>query len=182
MKRFAGPFLALALLALAACQPERHTPRDYYAILPELVRVADADARENAYGPRPEGPLFVDVASFAGGGYFVTHQTLNRDSITAAMNLPAGAVRLDDARAGLVLEDSSGFGGRYVQQYGVVVRMNLTKWDAESISATVTNYTTDRRSFPTDICRRVLRVDFAKTDGAWKKTEQAVRKRCEDPD
>jgi hypothetical protein len=181
MKRIAVPLLAAALLALAACQPKRHTAQDFYAILPELVRAADADARQNAYGPRPEGPLFIDAESFAGGGFFVVRQVLDRDSVLAAMRRP-DAVKVAHAREGLVLDDSTGFGGRWVREYGVVLRMNLTKWDAESISATVTSYTTDRRSFPPDICRRVLRFEFRKTGGAWKKSAEEVRKKCEDPD
>ena len=177
--RFA-PLAVCALALLAACQPERHTAQDYYAILPQLVRFVEDDARKEAEGRPAEGPLFVHAHSFAGGGWQLTRQNLDRDSVMAAIDRP-GARNTTPPEA-LVLEDSSGFGGRWVREYGVLLHMNLVKWDARSVSATVTSYTTDRRAFPTDICRRVWRVEFREEGGRWRQSGQELRKACDDPD
>lgn len=186
------PLVAIALALLGACAPERPTVQDYHAILPDLVRYAEQDARREAQGQPSEGPLWVDSASFAGGGFTLTRQTLDRDSVVAAMRNP-------DARAVahqqvIMLRDTgetvgSGEemlgmdGGRWVREYGVLLRMNLTKWEPGEIAATVTSYTTDRRSWPTGICRRVLRLTYARQDdGSWRRSSAEVRKRCDDPD
>lgn len=189
---FRSALLLLATL-LPACAPERPSVQDYYAILPDLVRFTEADARAAAQGQPSAGPLWVDSASFAGGGFTITRQPLNRDSVVAAMQNP-------DARAvshqqvimlrdtGDVTADGGGDmlgvdGGRWVREYGVLLRMNLTKWEPGEIVATVTSYTTDRRNWPTNICRRVLRVTYAKQDdGTWRRTGSEVRKQCDDPD
>lgn len=183
--------LAAALAVLGACAPERPTVQDYHAILPDLVRYAEQDARKEAQGQPSQGPLWVDSASFAGGGYTLTRQTLDRDSIIAAMQNP-------DARAVahqqvIMLRDTGETagggemlgmdGGRWVREYGVLVRMNLTRWKPGEIEALVTTYTTDRRNWPTNICRRVLRLTYAKQDdGSWQRANAEVRKRCDDPD
>lgn len=186
----------LALLALLpACQPERPTVRDYYAILPDLVRATEADARQEAQGQPSRGPLFIDANSFAGGGFTLTRQTLDRDSVMAAIAYP-GAVKATPQEA-IVIRDTGEVtapaggdaaslameGGRWVKEYGVLLHLNLAKWEPGEISATVTSFTTDRRTWPTGVCRRVLRVTYGKQDdGAWRRTGSEVRKRCDDPD
>lgn len=183
--------LAAALAVLGACAPERPTVQDYHAVLPDLVRHAEADARKEAQGQPSQGPLWVDSASFAGGGYTLTRQTLDRDSIIAAMRNPD--VRAVAHQQVIMLRDTGETvgggemlgmdGGRWVREYGVLVRMNLTRWKPGEIEAIVTTYTTDRRNWPTSICRRVLRLTYGKQDdGSWQRANSEVRKRCDDPD
>jgi hypothetical protein len=194
MKRVRLAVPALLLLAFAACGGADYMPRDYYALLPDLVRFADADARQNAtVGGRPSGPLWIDVKSFAGGGWQLTGQTLNRDTVFARMALPE-AQRVEKPQDALVIQDTgtvavspeaaAGFaGGRWVKSYGVMVHLNLVKSDSREIAATVTSYATDRRSWPTGICRRVQRVTYQKdASGAWKRVKNELRKGCDDPD
>ena len=182
-----------ALLALAACSHTDYTERDYYAILPDLVRFTDQDARQNAGGTRPAGPTWVDVKSFAGGGWQLTGKTLTRDSAWAHIGNPA-AQRVEKPQDALVIQDTgtvavspeavAGFaGGRWVKGYGVLLHLNLVKADNQEVAATVTSFTTDRRSWPTGICRRVQRVTYRKdAAGAWQRSKNELRKRCEDPD
>lgn len=192
MKRIS---LAIPLLAVAAaCQGERPTVQDYHAILPDLVRHTEADARKEAKGPPGQGPLFIDANSFAGGGFTLTRQTLDRDSLMAAMRYPGAqkvtppeVIMIRDtgtapaAPAGGLLPGMEG--GRWVREYGVLLHMNLTRWQPGEIAATVTSYTTDRSTWPTGICRRVLRVTYEQQDdGSWGRKESEVRRRCEDPD
>jgi hypothetical protein len=183
MKRTAAPLAALALLALAACQPRRPGLEDYYAILPELVRAVEADARQNAAGRPAEGPLFLDLESFAGGGWQLTKQRTSRDSVWAAIAHPgARPARPDSA---LVLEDSMSVGGRFVREYGVFERLHLVKWEPGEIAVTIASYTTDRRRWPTDVCERVLRVTFRRQGegepARWTQSDTEVRLECDDP-
>lgn len=183
----------LALLALSACSGPSYTERDYYALLPDVIRFADADARQNAGGAKPEGPLHVDIKSFAGGGWQLTGETFNRDSVWAHVGNPQ-ALRVEEPQAALVIQDTgtvaatpeavAGFaGGRWVKGYGVMVHLNLVKADSKEIAVTVTSYATDRRSWPTGICRRVQRITYQKDDaGAWKRVKNELRKGCDDPD
>lgn len=188
-------FPAALLALLPACQPERPTVQDYYAILPDLVRVTEADARREAQGQPSQGPLFIDANSFAGGGFTLTRQTLNRDSLMAAIAYP-GAVKATPQEA-IVIRDTGEVaaptggdaaslamqGGRWVREYGVLLHLNLAKWEPGEIVATVTSFTTDRRTWPTGVCRRVLRVTYRKQEnGSWQRTGSEVRKRCDDPD
>jgi len=189
--RLAAP--ALLALTLAACSG-RWTPTDYYALLPDLVRFADADARQNAGPPQPpSGPLWLDVKSFAGGGWQLTGKTLDRDSVFARMAMP-NAQRVEKPQDALVFQDTgtvaatpeaaAGFaGGRWVKSYGVMLHLNQVKADSREIVATVTSYVTDRRSWPTGICRRIQRVTYQKdASGAWKRVKNELRKGCDDPD
>ena len=180
MKRFRNAAAALLALAAAACQPERHTAADYYAILPELVSIAERDAREHAAGQPSAGPVMVDPETFRGGGWQVTRQYLDVDSIFAAVKRPdARLVPHDQA---LILEDSLGIGGRWVREYGVWLRIPLMKWDSDELTATIASYTTDRREWPTDICERVLRVSFRQTDeDQWAHSGTEVRYECDTP-
>jgi len=193
MTRVRLTLLSLAALSLAACTT-RYGAADYYAILPDLVRFADADARQAAApGGRPAGPLWIDAKSFAGGGWQLTGQTLDRDSVMARIGDPA-AQRVERPQDALVIQDTgtvaaspeamSGFaGGRWVKSYGVMVHLNLVKSDSKEIAATVTSFATDRRSWPTGICRRVQRVTYRKdAAGAWKRVKNELRKGCDDPD
>jgi hypothetical protein len=187
--------LAFALLSLplAACGRTEYTAADYYSVLPDLVRFTDTDARQNAGGNPPAGPLYVDVKSFAGGGWQLTGKTLSRDSVMARLANPA-AVRVEKPQDALVIQDTgtvaaspeavAGFaGGRWVKSYGVLVHLNLVKADNREIAATVTSFATDRRTWPTGICRRVQRVTYQKDpSGAWKRVKNELRKACEDPD
>jgi hypothetical protein len=185
--------LALLALPLAACTTE-YTVGDYYALLPDLVRFADADARQAASpGGRPAGPLWIDVKSFAGGGWQLTGQTLNRDTVMARIGDPA-AQRVEKPQDALMIQDTgtvaaspeavAGFaGGRWVKSYGVMLHLNLVKADSREIAVTVTSYATDRRRWPTGICRRVQRVTYQKdAAGAWKRVKNELRKGCDDPD
>jgi hypothetical protein len=194
MKRVRLTLPALLAVALAACGSTRYTTGDYYAILPDLARFADADARQNAtVGGRPSGPVWIDVKSFAGGGWQLTGKTLSRDSVFARMALPE-AQRVEKPQDALVIQDTgtvvaspeaaAGFaGGRWVKSYGVMLHLNLVKSDSREIAATITSYATDRRSWPTGICRRVQRVTYQKdASGAWKRVKNELRKACDDPD
>ncbi|HEU4560140.1 MAG TPA: hypothetical protein VFS20_19980 [Longimicrobium sp.] len=189
------PFLIalLALASLAACGGRAHTVNDYYAILPDLVRFAQADAAGNVGPRKPEGPVWIDVKSFSGGAWQLTDQTVSRDSVFAHVGVP-GVQRVEKPQDALVIQDTgtvaaspealAGFaGGRWVRSYGTLLHLNLVKADAKEIAVTVTSYVTDRREWPTDICRRVIRLTYAKNEaGAWQRTGNEVRKRCEDPD
>ena len=180
MKRFRLTAAALLVLAAAACQPERHTAADYYAVLPQLVAVAERDAREHALGQPSAGPVFVDIDSFRGGGWQVTREYLDRDSLFAALGLPAA--RRATPQEALILEDTVGMGGRWVREYGVLLRLNLMKWEPDEMTATIANYTTDRREWPTDICERVLRVSFRQTgEDRWAHSGTEVRYECDTP-
>jgi hypothetical protein len=185
--------LALAALSLGACNTTEYTTKDYWAILPDVVRRADADARQAAKAKPPEGPVWIDVNSFAGGGWQLTGDHLNRDSVMAHVANPA-AQRVDKPQDALVIQDTGTVAaqpealpglnsGRYVKGYGVLLHLNLVKADNREIAVTVTNYATDRSVWPTGICRRVLRVTYRKNpQGAWGQTKTEVRRRCEDPD
>jgi hypothetical protein len=184
---------ALLAVALAACSSARYTLDDYYAILPDLVRFSNTDARQNSGGEAPTGPVWIDVKSFAGGGWQLTGETLSRDSVMSRIGDPA-AQRVEKPQDALVIQDTgtvatspeavAGFaGGRWVKSYGVMVHLNLVKADSREIAATVTSYATDRRSWPTGICRRVQRVTYQKdASGAWKRVKNELRKGCDDPD
>ena len=185
---------ALLAAALAGCGSTRYTTADYYALLPDLVRFADAYARQNAAtGGRPAGPVWIDVKSFAGGGWQLTGKTLDRDSVFARMALPE-AQRVEKPQDALMIQDTgtvaaspeamAGFaGGRWVKSYGVMLHLNQVKADSREIVATVTSYATDRRNWPTGICRRVQRVTYQKdASGAWKRVKNELRKGCDDPD
>lgn len=186
------PF-ALALLALAACGGSEYTMQDYYSLLPDVVRFAYADARTAAQPKPPEGPVWIDVNSFAGGGWQLTEQKLDRDSVMAHIGLP-GAQRIGKPQEAIMLEDTgtvaatpeavAGFtGGRWIRGYGVMLHLNLVKADNQEIAVTVTSYATDRRTWPTGICRRVQRLTYRKDPGgAWKRTRNELRKGCDDPD
>jgi hypothetical protein len=186
-------FLVAALAPLAACNTREYSKADFYAVLPQLVRYADADARDSASGRRPEGPLYVDVNSFAGGGWQLTGENYNRDTVMLNVGNPS-AVRVNKPQEALVIQDTGTVeataeaaaglsGGRWVRGYGVMLHLNLVKADNHEIAATVTSYATDRREWPTDICRRVLRVTFRKdAQGAWARTRTDRRKGCDDPD
>lgn len=185
--------LALALLALAACHEAEYTVQDYWSLLPDVVRFADADARQAAHPKPPEGPLWIDVNSFAGGGWQLTEQKLNRDSVMAHIALPQ-AQRISKPQEVIMLEDTgtvaatpeavAGFtGGRWIKGYGVMLHLNLVKADNREIAVTVTSYATDRRSWPTGICRRVQRLTYRRdAGGAWKRAKAELRKGCDDPD
>ena len=191
MKRV-RPF-TLALLVLAACDSVDYTVKDYWAILPDVVRFTDADARQNAGGKRPEGPLWIDVNSFAGGGWQLTGEKLNRDSVMAHIAIPGGQ-RVEKPQDAIMLQDTgtvaatpeamAGFsGGRWIRGYGVLLHLNLVKADNREIAVTVTSYATDRRSWPTGICRRIQRVTYRKgAAGAWQRVKNDLRKGCNDPD
>jgi hypothetical protein len=191
MKRV-RPF-ALALLALAACDTVDYSVKDYWAILPDVVRFADADARQNVGAKRPQGPLWVDVNSFAGGGWQLTQVQLNRDSVMAHVAVP-GVQRVEKPQEAIMLQDTgtveatpeamAGFsGGRWIRGYGVLLHLNLVKADNQEIAVTVTSYATDRRIWPTGICRRIERLTYRKdASGAWKRTKNELRKGCSDPD
>lgn len=191
MKRV-QPF-ALALLALAACGGNDYTVRDYYDILPDVVRFADTDARHSSQPKPPEGPLWIDVNSFAGGGWQLTQQRLDRDSVMAHLGAP-DARRIDKPQQVIMLEDTgtvaatpeamAGFtGGRWIRGYGVMLHLNLVKADNREIAVTITSYATDRRNWPTGICRRVQRLTYRKdAGGAWKRAKTELRKACDDPD
>ncbi len=187
------PLLLLALLPLAACGGNDYTTRDYHAILPDVVRFADADARQNIGPKRPEGPLWIDVKSFAGGSWQLTGEAENRDSVFAHISNP-NAQRVERPQDAVMIQDTgtvaaspeamAGFaGGRWVRGYGVLLHLNLVKADSREIMVSVTSYATDRRKWPTDICRRVVRAMYRKNPaGAWQRSGSEVRKRCEDPD
>ncbi|HYH83119.1 MAG TPA: hypothetical protein VEX86_25210 [Longimicrobium sp.] len=186
-------FALLALVPLAACGGREYTAADFHSILPDLVRFADADARQNIGPKRPEGPLWIDVKSFASGSWQVTGETANHDTLFARIANPA-AQRVERPQHALVIQDTgtvaaspeamAGFaGGRWVRGYGVLLHLNLVKADSREMVVTVTSYATDRRKWPTDICRRVLRVVYRKNDaGVLRRSGSEVRKRCEDPD
>src|SRR5207237_3593800 len=104
MKRV-RPFALGLLAALAACGGRDYTAKDFYGFLPDLVRFADADARQAAAPKPPEGPLWIDVNSFAGGAWQLTYQKMERDSVMAHLGVP-GAQKIGKPQEAIMLEDT----------------------------------------------------------------------------
>ncbi|HEX2203728.1 MAG TPA: hypothetical protein VHG91_10535 [Longimicrobium sp.] len=172
--------LVAALALSGACSSERPTVQDYYALLPDLVRALEEDGRRNAQGQPSAGPLWVDAASFTGGAWQLTRERVPTDSIVAAMRRPDA--RPATPKEALITEDTSGVGGRWVREYGVLARVNLVKWEPGEVAVTAANYTTDRRPWPTDICERVLRITYRNTgEGRWERAGTEVRYECDTP-
>ena len=169
------PLLPLALAALAACGGGRPSKADYLALAPLIVQFMEADARANMLGQASNGPLWVDGKGFAALGGEVTGDTVSRESVLAAIGRGNDA----EPRQVLLADEESGFGGRWVREYGIYVSPNVGRATADQVTAFVGNYVTDRRAFPTDICDRVWRLRFRKgADGKWALTDRELRRDC----
>jgi len=178
MKRF--PILhaaAAALALLGACAAPRPTPQDYLAVLPGIVPQMEKDGRDNAQGPPVDGPLLVDVKSFAVGARLATLDTIGRDRVARALGGPFIAAVPDST----VLCDRSQMGsGCWVKQYGVFVHLKLMQavskdWMQAHVSVT----TTDRRAYPTNFCERIWKLDFERAGTGWRQTKKELVKSCE---
>ena len=169
---------ALAALALGACAAPRPSQQDYLSVLPGIVPFMEADGRENAMGEKVDGPLLVDVKSFAVGGRLATLQPIDSALVHRALGGPFISAVPDST----VLCDRSQMGsGCWVKQYGVFVHLKLMQavskdWMQAHVSVT----TTDRRAYPTNFCERIWKMDFERAGTGWRQTKRQLIKGCDD--
>lgn len=160
------PRIALALplaAALAACGGERPSPDAYLTVVRGAIEWADTDARANAPadpGEAPDGPLYVDTRSFAGGAERVTFQKMDEATLGRGVGRPFEPAIHPDS---VLLCDEGGLSsGCWVKRYGVAVKLNLVEVVGDRMNAHVTSWATDRALYPTRICERVVKVTFRK--------------------
>jgi hypothetical protein len=180
MKRSLSVSLVLSALALlSACDPPRPSEQDYLSVLPGLVPQMDRDAREHPAGPPVDGPLIVDVKSFAVGGRLATLHPIDREKVRQAL----GGSFVSSVPDSVVLCDRTDMGsGCWVKQYGVFVHMRLMEAPSKDwMRAHVSVTTTDRRAYPTNFCERIWKIDFKRSGSAWKQTAAELIKSCDEP-
>lgn len=158
--------LAALLLPAAACDAPRYAREDYFEILPQAVAYMAEDARANGLPQPPQGPLWVDLVSFAQGGNWLTRSGIDTADVRAGLaGIDFRAARMEQG-SGLLCEDV-GVGGCWVQEYGTYLRMHVVQRNGREVIPIVASYTTDRRSFPTQFCKRVWRLYFAPEGDGW---------------
>lgn len=173
MKRFAFAAGLLPLL-LAACSGERPTTPEFLDIARQVLRFAEADARQNQPGRVSDGPLYVNLQSFRTAAERVTGEEISEDSISRALGEPTQAI-LEQA----LLCDTVGFGGCWVRKYGIWINLNLVRQGSGGLTAYVRSTSTDRTVRPTNFCDRVWILDFRKQEsGAWQMAERRLRRDC----
>jgi hypothetical protein len=173
MKRIA---LAAALLALAGCSGEPVSVPDFMDISRQVLRFAEADARQNQPGREADGPLYVNVNSFRTAAAKATGQDVPFDSVSRALGEPTQAV-LEQA----LLCDTVGFGGCWVRKYGIWVNLNLVRHAGDELTAYVRSTSTHRAQRPTDFCDRVWTLDFRREGGRWRLAERELQRDCREP-
>lgn len=169
--------LVLLLLPLAACGADRPGTEDYLQVVPEMVAVVEADARENAPGRPAQGPLILDAGSFAGGWALRARSQLDSARVIEAVGRPEAEIaRPNDV---ILCDESELGGGCWVRSYGVFVHLNVVRRADDEISSLVTGTVTDRRAFPTWICERVWGLTFRRDEaGAWSLADRELRRDC----
>lgn len=181
MNRFRAPRLAWALLAaLAACDaPGRPPPEIWTQIVPQIVNFAERDARANAYGGAARGPLIVNVESFRGNGYRLTHHRFAPGEIERAIGRPV--LNLEDTAA-VVCEQTEPAPGCWIKDYGVLLRLNIVHHAPERIRAFVTSTVTDQRYIPPVLCDRGWELVFRKSEaGRWGLADSTLTRNCASP-
>ena len=171
-----GPTLALLLVGCSAGRPTRE---DYLAVVAQVVRTLEQDARSQDLGRPPRGPLWVDANGFAGRGTDVTGTRMTADEVMAALG--AGVRRADPQQVLLAPEEEDMLGGTWVREYGVHVSPNAARGTRDQITMLAGDYSTDRRAIPTSICERVWRLRYRRqADGSWTPTERTLTRGCLD--
>lgn len=166
------------LLSLAACGGDRPTMPEFIGVAREVLRFAEADARQNQPGRVADGPLYVNLQSFRTAAIKMTGQEISEDSISRALGEPTQAV-LEQA---LLCDTMSSFGGCWVRKYGVWINLNLVRQAGGEMTAHVRSTTTNRSTRPTDFCDRVWTLDFQKQEaGGWRLAKQRLRRDCREP-
>lgn len=161
-------------LLLAGCIRERPSVPQFMRIAEEILRFAEADARESQPGRANDGPLYVSVRSFREGAEKATGETVPQDSVARALGEPIEA-ELEQ----ILLCDSGGsLAGCWVRQYGVFVNLNMVRLAGDELSAWVRTSSTDRRVHPTDFCHRVWRLDFRLEEGSWRLAGRDLLRDC----
>jgi hypothetical protein len=168
--------LALALSA-AACAPPRPSEQDYLSVIPRVMSLAAADGRAQVLGEKAEGPLFVDVKSFAVGGRLVTLHPVDRQRVRQAL---PGTYQTATPDSAMFCDRSDLGSGCWVKQYGVFVHLRLMAANsADRMQAHVSSTITDRRSYPTNYCERIWKMDFVRAGSGWNETGHELIKDCD---
>lgn len=172
--------LAAILLLGAGCDKPPPTVDEYLGILPQVIEFAERDARQTQPGRPADGPLIMDIKSFAGGAYLIAKEKLDTARIARAIGKPYESATPNEA---LLCDESGLVGGCYVRGYGVLLYLNLARGASNWMNVIVTTTSTDRSAHPTRICDRVWRMNFEREDGVWKlkKTERGGRFTPGDP-
>jgi hypothetical protein len=172
--------LLLPALLLAACSPPRPTPAEYLAVVPQIVRFMETDARQNAPGQPAQGPLMIDVRSFTANGARMVGSPVDSTRFRQAVGRPFEPVAAEDSV--LLLEETGTAAGKWVKRYGVYLHLNQVRAAGDEMTAVVRSTTTDRRGFPTELCDRVWRLNFHRgANGAWALHEKNLRFSCLEP-
>lgn len=174
MKR-AARVLFLLLAVIAACSPERPAPEVYLDALPRVIEFAEADARRNQPGQPAQGPLIVDLPSFAYGARTVTGVEVDTARLRAAVGQPFLNIPFAQADSAMLCDEGGGIGGCWVRQYGVYLHLNQARAAGDRMTVLLTSTTTNRSLFPTHICDRVWRLIFLRRDGQWEMAERDLR-------
>lgn len=179
MKRFAIAAGLLPMLLLAACSGERATMPEFIDVARQVLRFAEADARQNQPGRVADGPLYVNLLSFRTAANRVTGEQITEDSISRALGEPTQAI-LEQA---LLCDTASGFGGCWVRKYGVWINLNLVRSSGGEMTAYVRSTTTNRTLRPTDFCDRVWILEFRRQEnGSWQMSDRRLRRDCRPAD
>lgn len=176
MRSRIAPLAALAAVLLAACT-ERPSPQDYLAVVPQVVTLMAEDARQNALGRPPAGPLWVDARGFAALSERVTGEPITEQQVVAALG--RGTRRAEPRQVLLAATDEDVLGGTWVREYGLYVSPNVARGAGDEITVFVGNYVTDRRALPTTICDRVWELTFRReAPGRWAPAARRLVKGC----
>lgn len=162
MKHRVAVLLVLAA-ALAGCKEHRATPREYLAVVPEIVRFMEQDAREHAYGRGARGPLLADLESFRGNAFRATGEVLDSAAVQAAIGPEVRDLQPDSA---LLCQESEFAAGCWVREYGVYLHLNLITPSPGQLRAFASSEVTDPRYIPSVVCKRVWELTFTQPDTA----------------
>jgi hypothetical protein len=179
MKRISLAIAAALALALSAagCAPPRPSENDYLSVISRVMNLAAADGRAHVAGEKAEGPLLVDVKSFTVGGRLVTLHLVDRARVRQAL---PGTYLTATPDSALFCDRSEMGSGCWVKQYGVFVHLKLMSAKSrDRMQAHVSVTTTDRRTYPTNYCERIWKVDFARAGRGWNETGHELVKDCE---
>jgi hypothetical protein len=177
MKRIPFAVAAALAAALLACAPPRPSEQDYLSVISRVMAIAVQDGQTHVSGEKADGPLMVDVKSFAVGGRLVTLHPVDRARVQRA--LPGRYVTATPDSA-LFCDQSELGSGCWVRGYGVFVHLKLMAANSPNrMQAHVSVTTTDRRAYPTNYCERIWKVDFARAGAAWNETGHELIKDCD---
>jgi hypothetical protein len=174
LRRLAVPALLFFAAASAACGPPRHSADDYLQVASQIVAFAEEDARENAPGARPGGPLLLDLRTLVHYSGAITGETLPPDTVARALDREFRSAGIEE----VLLCDEEGPGGCWVREYGVYLQVNNVRGSGDRMRALVRTITTDRRMFPTNFCNRYWQLDFQRVDGDWRIADANLNRSC----